>query len=757
MMSFRYKAFISYRHVARDRKWAKWLLNQLETYRVPKHLVNQGIPKQLGKLFRDDDEIPASANLSQQIQTALIESEYLIVICSPDTPLSSWVQKEIETFKSLGREENIIALLVEGEPAESFPKSLRYKFSSTQKDDGTTSELMEEVEPLAADVRFRDDEKQSLTKRRALLRVVATLLKCRFDDLMQRDQERKKVIRRLVLQFIAILVGVTVFFYWDYNRVKTKYFVDYGQKWLIPYGINEVSKEQAEKRQLSYMFIYKRNKLVELSPRQNVKFAINQQAPSPFNFSDYLKELNKFSHIRLFYNDDGSINTLEYSDKNNLYRQIIEMSADKKSAFVAIKQGRKGETRLINSFNVESDLGAKNETSFTFAGISNAIISFDSEGFIKTFEFVNSDGEPSANTTGSYGVNYRYNSNGQVIKFHQFGSDDNQMINNHIGCAITKIDYDSNGNKTEIHCLDNNGHPQSGLHFWSSIRIEYNNEGNPILKTSLDIDKKLVFNDKGIAFERYSYDAFGNVIAKYNLDLNKNLISKTNKISLVKAIYDEHHNQVELSFFGADGKPKVFDSFGSATTKNTFDERGNRILEESFGANGERVLNSEGFSVMNCQYHYYKNEIKHLTIEPTTCSFYDTLEKPVISKFGYAAFIDVLDYDGNVIKEAYIPNNKQGCHYLLYEHDLKLKQIISTTCLGDDEKPINNIDGYSKIKYIYKKGSGRLFRLDYLGVNNRPALYQNKYTTEKYNYDKFGNLDKTEYYDIEGRLVDIEN
>ncbi len=83
-----YKAFISYRHVDLDRKWAKWLINKLETYRVPSRLVKEGVPQRIGKVFRDDDEIPASSDLSRQIELALEGSKFLIVVCSPDTPQS---------------------------------------------------------------------------------------------------------------------------------------------------------------------------------------------------------------------------------------------------------------------------------------------------------------------------------------------------------------------------------------------------------------------------------------------------------------------------------------------------------------------------------------------------------------------------------------------------------------------------------------------------------------------------------------------
>jgi len=86
--SFIYDAFISYRHVERDRKWAEWLIEALERYRVPKALQERGVPPHLRKIFRDEDEVPASPDLNDQIKQALTASRFLIVVCSPYTPRS---------------------------------------------------------------------------------------------------------------------------------------------------------------------------------------------------------------------------------------------------------------------------------------------------------------------------------------------------------------------------------------------------------------------------------------------------------------------------------------------------------------------------------------------------------------------------------------------------------------------------------------------------------------------------------------------
>ncbi|MDR5728887.1 MAG: hypothetical protein RB191_15820 [Terriglobia bacterium] len=45
---YRYRAFISYRHVELDRKWTRWLVERLEAYRTPHALVRSGAPMRIG-------------------------------------------------------------------------------------------------------------------------------------------------------------------------------------------------------------------------------------------------------------------------------------------------------------------------------------------------------------------------------------------------------------------------------------------------------------------------------------------------------------------------------------------------------------------------------------------------------------------------------------------------------------------------------------------------------------------------------------
>lgn len=215
---FQYDAFISYRHVEPDRAWAKWLHARLETYRVPRVVRKKlGVSSRLKRVFRDEEELPVSADLNREVEAALRASRFLIVICSPRTPESRWVNREVERFRELGRHDQILALLIEGEPTVAFPPALREIRRTLADSVGSTQQTIEDVEPLAADVRAsRTDETPRTLKRMAFLRVMACLLGIKFDDLRRREQERQNrriVAGAVVLGFVAIglaLVAYTI-------------------------------------------------------------------------------------------------------------------------------------------------------------------------------------------------------------------------------------------------------------------------------------------------------------------------------------------------------------------------------------------------------------------------------------------------------------------------------------------------------------------------------------------------------------------
>jgi hypothetical protein len=209
--AYRYHAFISYSH--QDKSWANWLHKALETYTLPKRLVGQAtatgvVPQRLTPIFRDRDELASATDLGRKVNEALAQSANLIVICSPRSATSPWVNTEVLAFKRLGLSDRIFCLIVDGEPnttdpsdreaEECFAPALRYQLGA----DGELSQAG--IEPIAADARPGKDGKVN-----AKLKLIAGMLDIGFDALKQRELQRHTRRLAAVTALALIVMGVT--------------------------------------------------------------------------------------------------------------------------------------------------------------------------------------------------------------------------------------------------------------------------------------------------------------------------------------------------------------------------------------------------------------------------------------------------------------------------------------------------------------------------------------------------------------------
>ena len=111
---YRFYAFISYSR--RNEDIAIWLQKKLESYRLPAVLQKQHneLPKKL-KIFRDRTDIGVGGTVKDTLSRELADSKKLIVICSPDSAKSDYVEYEVDSFLKLGRStDNILPFVVEG-------------------------------------------------------------------------------------------------------------------------------------------------------------------------------------------------------------------------------------------------------------------------------------------------------------------------------------------------------------------------------------------------------------------------------------------------------------------------------------------------------------------------------------------------------------------------------------------------------------------------------------------------------------------
>ena len=101
--ALKYRAFISYSHA--DTAWAKWLQRGLESFNIDNDLAGREtargtIPETLRPIFRDREDFTAGEALPEQTLAALDASNTLIMVCSPDSARSNYVNEEARLFKS---------------------------------------------------------------------------------------------------------------------------------------------------------------------------------------------------------------------------------------------------------------------------------------------------------------------------------------------------------------------------------------------------------------------------------------------------------------------------------------------------------------------------------------------------------------------------------------------------------------------------------------------------------------------------------
>lgn len=184
-------AFISYKR--EDEKWAKWLQQKLQYYKLPTEIRRKHIDfvEKPRRVFKDTTDLSGGV-LEKAIKTGLETSKFLIVICSPRAAQSSWICKEVEEFIDVGREEYIIPFIIEGEPHakdlnnECFPEALR--------------SLTGERELLGININENGREA-------AAVKVVARMFEVNFDFLWQRFKRSHK--NRLIKIWVALLLLIT--------------------------------------------------------------------------------------------------------------------------------------------------------------------------------------------------------------------------------------------------------------------------------------------------------------------------------------------------------------------------------------------------------------------------------------------------------------------------------------------------------------------------------------------------------------------
>lgn len=208
-MAIHYNAFISYRHHPDDIRVASEIHRSLEHFKVPRSIKKKH--GQIQRLFRDKEELPITSNLTDDIDEALKNSDWLIVICSVHTKESVWVQREIDLFLQTHPRNRVLTVLASGEPYDVIPEALLYK---DVVDPVTGETVRNSVEPLSCDWRM----KRKKAKQEELPRLAAAILGCGYDELRQR-QKQYRARRNTAIISTALAASLSLAAYFLYTTI----------------------------------------------------------------------------------------------------------------------------------------------------------------------------------------------------------------------------------------------------------------------------------------------------------------------------------------------------------------------------------------------------------------------------------------------------------------------------------------------------------------------------------------------------------
>lgn len=799
---FLYDAFISYRHVERDRLWAQWLIEALERYRVPKTLQQQGLPPRLRKIFRDEDEVPASADLDDQIKEALIASRFLIVVCSAFTPRSRWVAREIEIFNELGRGDQVLALLTEGEPADSFPNPLLVRLRKVIEPDGAVRIVEEAKEPLAADVRPRKGQSDAQLKRFALLRLVAVILGVKFDDLRLREQERARK-RRLALAAVVaaavMLIGVGGLGYWDMNRPKTTYYRQLVWRFGLPEGLWEVDAQTHGHLARSYSVVTQGGRVSEVRHDGWVH-----------------AEADGFARWVVHYRDDGTPERIDRFDATGrLAREdVLRRESAGEKLIVTFERDNIPVTQAATQNLIIDSSQWGNGAAQAKSEITRHEVRFDDKGFPIEVRYQDNWGAPRRDAQGSFGEHFAYSPDGLVLRSAEIGPDGEEMtlkngvravtfaydrdrglvrhtllgedgrpFNGPDGYAYYIRGFDRWGNYDAQTYYDAEGRPTTNRQGYSKFSGEHDERGENTEFAVYDVDGHPTLSKEGWASFHRKFDARGDAIEEEYLGVDGEPKLTAGGFAVYRQAFDASGHRIEIAYLGADGKPIIANE-GFAKVTFAFDPRGNEIARAYFGVDGKPTLNSDGVAENKFVYDARGNvtEVAYLGVDGklkldnagiargvlsydgrgnlTETAFFGVDGKLTSVANGFAVSRQAFDERGNRIELAYFdverkPTlNKEGIARVAFAFDAHGNEI-ERDFFGVDGAPVLTKDGVARITYAYDARGDNIERA-FSDAAGKPTLHKDGFARVVFEYDNLGRVAGATYFDVQNRLVAME-
>jgi len=736
-----YWAFISYSR--KDERIAIRLHRKIESYSIPRDLRGKPgrdgpVPARIRPVFRDKDELPLSSDLGHSIEDALRASRYLIVVCSPHSAKSKWVNEEVRMFKAMGREDRILAVMVDGIPkaslkgfaseAECFCPALSHKVDAAGKVTDVVSE------PIAGDIR-----KGGETWSTVMMRCLAGITGAGYDAFARREKRRQR--RRNLAAGAVVLTAIgAALWVWDYNRLKVSSYANLTERWGLPLGLRKLSDDEASKRSDHYLMEWRQGKLRRVVHRNGCGTAVPEQ--------------DEFKWTMLYpnYDERGVLTMVEYRSSAGrliLQRQFRPMVSENGTATQDVAFTRGKEHGLLPLAAEDSSERQTRPFSPVESKVNSQItthrLTYDGAGRTIGIRYLDPFNGPAADSDGIYGKRMVSGSGALPEQVDNLDGEGNAMVNRH---GVSSVIQTSNtwGELETIRRVDALGKSVLLADGYAELRRTFDRNGNMVRLDFFDADGDSALHSDGIASAEMVRDNHGNLTEWRNLDTEGKPIRNRVGVAVDQSKYLPSGLESEIRFLDENGRP-VMHTDGIAGMLTEYDEKAEVVRREYRGIADERILNQDGY----CFVVFERDGDGNVASE----SFYGTLGQPVMHRDGFSRLEKTYDKRGNITEwrnydDAGQPVLNATGFFLSKSVFDRVGNETETTFYGVSSELVMHTDGISRIVRRFDP-QGRLERYEVFDTENNQCddkfgvsrvLYE--YRTEAwqpakvYRYDKAG-------------------
>jgi TPR repeat protein len=508
-----------------------------------------------------------------------------------------------------------------------------------------------------------------------------------------KQKNRKKL--NVFFVFIILPLLLVGIYQWDKTRIKTYYYSSVGERWGVPFGINELDVNYVKNRRSNYKFEYRKGKLIRLSH-------VNAYGTLT---SDPKRENN-------------AIWEYSYLENGRISSQIVKTEATKEIEKISYEfDGNKAIAKFDKGFGRKKFISAENFLSnsldvfgntFTSSksDISQYILTFSKDGYLTKKHYQNAYGINSSIEGKYFGELFTYNDLGQIDSSLKL-SESGEFIADKTGSIRTTFLYDYLGYLIE--------------------------------------EQKYTVSGK-LASKNYSLDEFGNIVSYWFTDENKNSYAPDGKFSSKKFKLDNSGSVIKELFYNEAGKG-VDIQFSVVSIKYTYDSKGRKITDSYFNKYSKPAQANDNCYSHEIKYDAFGNEIE-ISCKDGNTELKNNIVGCAVMKFSYNPdhYPSEFYCFDSALMPALLSENKVHGKKLKYNNQ---GSVTKVSFVGPSGGAILNLNGVASIS-IKRDELGNGVEKRYFGLEGEPkAIEQGSLKgvfIRKHKFDERGNSIEESYF-----------